>query len=126
MKILYNVNPFGGFILPYEVAEEFNKKYGEKIDLYIHREDPLRYDPRLIELYEKSQPTMFYPLLIEEVPDEVQKNESKQQAKVEDKITKVEEVTEPKVENVSIEVDDALKSVEETDKKNKTQQIKKR
>jgi len=63
---------------------------------------------------------------IQEVPDaeetnEVQKNESKQQAKIEDKITKVEEVVDTHNDSVSVEVEDSLVAAESQDSQKKQQ-----
>lgn len=50
--------------------------------------------------------------LVEEIPDVVVPG-NKQQAKVEDKITKVEEVVETPTESVTVEVTDAVTKIEE-------------
>ncbi len=53
-KVLYNV-PYGGFKLPTEICKQFQKKYGERIEVYMCYTDKLRADPRLVELYENSK-----------------------------------------------------------------------
>ena len=54
IKILYN-NEYGGFNLPDEFVDEFNKKYGEDAYTYLSHTSKYRADQRLVDMFVNSE-----------------------------------------------------------------------